>query len=94
MPTGPEKARQLFNFKGHDNAIVGFAERFNSPAVLAYDTPMIMRNLLIQGMSMDEAENYFEKNMLNVCLSDDGMPIFVTPTPLAELQNNDRSSRN
>jgi len=78
MAQPPNAARELFKFTGHDNAIVGFAERFNAPAVLAYDTSMILRNLVERGMTLEDAEDHFAENMLNVCLSDDGMPVFVT----------------
>ncbi len=81
----PRRAYEVYTFDGYNEAVIGFAERFNSKAVIAYDTSLIMRILLDKGMTLDEAEEYFETQMLNTCLSDDGMPIFVTPAPYSEL---------
>ncbi len=80
-----ERSYEVYTFDGYNDAVIGFAERFNSKAVIAYDTSIIMRILMDKGMNLDEAEEYFENEMLEVCLSDDGMPIFVTPAPYSEL---------
>lgn len=80
-----ERSYEIYTFEGYNDAVIGFAERFNSKAVIAYDTSIIMRILFDKGMTLNEAEEYFENEMLNVCLSDDGMPVFVTPASYDEL---------
>ena len=50
---------------GHDNAFVGFMWRFgqNEP-IAAYSQKKIIENLMADGMTFDEAQGYFEFNII------------------------------
>ena len=54
---------QLLFADGHDDAIVGFAER-NSVILVVYDVRKILRLLRVRdGMSRDEAQEFFDFNI-------------------------------
>lgn len=54
---------QLFFADGHDDAIIGFAER-DSVMLVVYDVRKILRLLRVRdGMSRDEAQEFFDFNI-------------------------------
>ena len=54
---------QLLFADGHDDAIVGFAER-DSVMLVVYDVRKILRLLRVRdGMSTDEAQEFFDFNI-------------------------------
>ena len=59
-----------------DEAIIGVAERIGQSAVVAYDTTKIVE-ILSRSMSVDEAYEYFEFNILGAYV---GLktPLFIT----------------
>lgn len=48
---------------GFDNAIIGVVTDFNSEPRLAYSKTLCISNLMNQGMSHDEALEYFDYNV-------------------------------
>ena len=50
--------------EGHDNALIGVAHRFGMEAVALYDRAKIIDNLMVQGMTWEEAEEYFGFNII------------------------------
>ena len=59
-----------------DEAIIGVAERIGQSAVVAYDTTKLVE-VLSRTMSMDEAYEYFEFNILGAYVGE-RTPMFVT----------------
>lgn len=50
-------------FDGHANAIIGMAVQHGSRPVILYDGLKIVDNLMLMGMTYDEAVEFFEFNM-------------------------------
>jgi hypothetical protein len=59
-----------------DEAIIGVAERIGDEPVVAYDTTKIME-ILSRSMSVDEAYEFFEFNILGAYVGDK-TPLFIT----------------
>ena len=59
-----------------DEAIIGVAERIGQSAVVAYDTTKLVE-ILSRTMSVDEAYEYFEFNILGAYVGE-RTPMFVT----------------
>ena len=62
---------------GFDDCILGVAERFNETFVL-YDYKKVIEKLMSDGMSVDEAEEYYEFNIAGAFI--ERGPAFVIPT--------------
>ena len=61
-----------------DEAIIGVAERIGQSAVVAYDTTKLVE-VLSRTMSVDEAYEFFEFNILGAYVGE-RTPMFVTTT--------------
>jgi len=48
---------------GFNDAILGIGRRCGQPDILAYDVEKVIAILVEQGMSQEEAEEYFEFNI-------------------------------
>lgn len=59
-----------------DEAIIGVAERIGDEPVVAYDTTKIVE-ILSRSMSVDEAYEFFEFNILGAYVGDK-TPLFIT----------------
>ncbi len=59
-----------------DEAIIGVAERIGQSAVVAYDTTKLVE-VLSRTMSVDEAYEYFEFNILGAYVGEK-TPMFIT----------------
>lgn len=66
----------LFLDEGFDKALIGLAERINL-SVACYATDVVISLLEAQGMSYDEAEEYFEYNILGAWVGEN-TPVFIT----------------
>lgn len=61
---------------GYDDCIIGIAERCGQPNVLAYDTKKVFKKLVKQGMTEDEAIEFFYFNQAGAYVGE-GTPIFI-----------------
>ena len=59
-----------------DEAIIGVSERIGDEPVVAYDTTKIV-DILSRSMTVDEAYEYFEFNILGAYVGDK-TPVFIT----------------
>jgi len=66
---------------GFDDCIVGVVERCQGLTVVCYDKRKIIGKLMDDGMSMDDAEEFFEYNQLNLWTGE------TTPCFITQLQN-------
>jgi len=62
---------------GHDNAFMGLMWRFghNAP-IAAYSRPAIIKNLMSDGMTYDDAQEFFEFNIIGAWMGE-GTPCFI-----------------
>lgn len=72
----------MLKIEGHDNAIIGPAMLWGADGsrveVLVYDAELIRHNLVIQGMTSEEAREFIEFNIEGAYLGPD-TPILVWP---------------
>lgn len=85
----------VVRFDGLDEAIVGLASQYTkTPVVLCYDREKILEILMRDGMTAEDAEEYFEFNI--GCLwAGDSTPIILeraSPEEIAEFLEFDKPS--
>ena len=64
-------------FEGFDEAILGICDRFGAEPVLAYDRDLCIGVLIDQGMTDDDAEEYFAFNVIGTCAGEH-TPVFIS----------------
>lgn len=62
---------------GHEDAIVGILERFGQQPLIVLDKRKIIATLKRDGMTEDEAEEFFQFNIVGAWMGE-GTPGFVT----------------
>jgi hypothetical protein len=75
----PEREEQLEGMQlaqGFDDCLIGTAERCGSPTVAAYDVEAILNSLVGQGMTEEEASEYFSFNISGAYVGET-TPIFI-----------------
>lgn len=70
-----EEFGDLLFADGFDDAILGVAERIGMEPVVAYSTPKIIE-ILLRDMTEDEANDYFEFNILGAYMGE-RTPVFI-----------------
>jgi hypothetical protein len=73
----PPICTDLLKMDGFDDCIVGICERFGMEAVLAYDRDKVIAKLIADGMTADEAEEFFQYNQIGAWMGKK-TPVFVT----------------
>lgn len=68
----------MWRVDGHDDAIMGVAHSFGRGPVLVYSLRKIIDKLVEEGMTVEEAYEYFEYNILGSYLEGGGMPVFLS----------------
>lgn len=63
----------------HKDAIVGIVERFGMNPIIVLDKMKIIRKLVRDGMTEEEAEEFFSFNIVGAWMGE-GTPAFVTFT--------------
>jgi len=61
---------------GYDSAIIGIAERCGQPDVLAYSVTRIVDQLVSEGMTYEEAGEYFSFNISGAYVGET-TPVFI-----------------
>lgn len=62
---------------GYDDCIIGICERFGQEPIIAYDKTKVLCKLVDEGMSYDEAVEFFEFNQIGSYVGE-ATPCFVT----------------
>lgn len=62
--------------EGFDKAIIGISRRADLPPLVTYDIAKCIEVLVEQGMSYDEAQDYFDYNVVGSYMGEN-TPIFV-----------------
>jgi hypothetical protein len=61
---------ELLFMDGYDDCIYGIVERFGISAIVCYDKEKVINKMMDDGMSYDEALEYFEYNQLGSYVGD------------------------
>jgi hypothetical protein len=76
MDDNRESDPEMMQMDGFDDCAVGTVSRFGMPSVLVYDLHKVIDKLISDGMSGEEAYEYYEFNMLGAWVGD-GTPAFI-----------------
>ena len=76
-----EQEYDLTVMDGFDDCIVGIVERCSDSPVVCYDREKVIAQLMSEGMSEEEAEEYFSFNQMGAWVGD-STPYFLTRPPL------------
>ena len=75
----------LMTMDGYDDCVVGYAERYGMDTVVAYDKTKVLEKLQKDGMTIEEALEWFDFNMIGAWVGEH-TPIFITVMPLSEVE--------
>jgi hypothetical protein len=64
---------------GYDDCIVGVSHRFGQEPIVAYNMHKVIKKLMGEGMTQDEAEEFYEFNQIGAWMGD-RTPCFVILT--------------
>jgi hypothetical protein len=67
---------EMMKIDGHDEAILGVVNRFGQDPILCYDYEKVISQLVTDGMSMEEAVEWFDFNIIGAWVGD-GTPCFI-----------------
>lgn len=70
---------------GFDDCLIGIGLSFGKHGTLVYDQAKVIQKLEEQGMTNEEAFEYYEYNILGACLGDN-MPVFVEHLSMKEVE--------
>jgi hypothetical protein len=63
---------------GYDDCIAGVVSRYGQPDIVCYDLAKVLAKLVADGMSEEEAREFFEFNQLGAWMGD-ATPCFIEP---------------
>jgi hypothetical protein len=67
---------EMLNMDGYDDCIMGIGVRCGSENILAYDVDKVLKKLMSQDMTYEEAYEYMEFNMIGAYVGE-RTPIFI-----------------
>ena len=68
---------ELFTMDGYDDCIAGVVEQFGRPPIVCYDKRKVLAKLQKDGMSEDEAEEFWSFNQIGAWVGE-STPCFLT----------------
>jgi len=71
-----EEYPDALKMAGYDDCILGICTRFGQEPIIAYDRAKVLANLQRDGMSYEDAEEFFEFNQIGAWMGD-ATPCFV-----------------
>ena len=80
----PKDRATLIKLDGFEDCYLGIAESYGDSPALIYDYEKIIEQLKQDGMSYEEAQEYYEFNILGSYIGEK-MPIFLNRIPLDDL---------
>ena len=66
----------MMKIDGHDEAIMGVVHRFGHDAILCYDYEKVISQLVTDGMTDEEASEWFDFNIIGAWVGE-GTPCFL-----------------
>ena len=73
----------MLKVDGFDDCVIGSCHRFGSDPLLAYDAEKMIVQLASDGMSQEEAMEYFDFNIIGAWVGE-GTPVFIWPSSMEE----------
>jgi len=70
---------ELTQMDGFEDCIAGVLERFGQPPIIVYDQQQVIAKLMAQGMSDEEAEEYYGFNQLGAWVGEHTPGFLVRP---------------
>ena len=61
---------ELLLMDGYDDCIVGLVDRFGQPTIVCYDKEKVIEKLMADGMTDEEALEWFEFNQIGAWMGD------------------------
>lgn len=80
---------EFLTMDGYDDCIVGVVERYGTPAVVCYDKNKVLDKLVKDGLSEDEAEEFFYYNQIGAWCGET-TPCFITLVPEISIRLEDK----
>ena len=77
---------ELVFMNGFDDCIAGVVERHGIPGIVCYDRDKVISKLVWQGMTVDEAEEWYEFNQLGA-YAGESTPCFISLVDRTDPQN-------
>jgi hypothetical protein len=77
MPEEQPEEPELIKVDGYDDCFLGVVNRFGSNPIMCYDREKIISNLRDDGMTEEEAEEFFEFNIIGAWVGE-STPCFLT----------------
>lgn len=71
-----ESHPEVIIFDGFDDCIIGICNRYNQEPIIAYAYDKVIKKLMVDGMSLIEAEEYYEFNIIGSGLGE-RTPCFI-----------------
>lgn len=71
---------------GFDDAVIGICYQFSRPPVAVYDLDKVLARLQDDGMSEEEAREFWEVNQVGAWMGE-GTPVFFEPATVEEPDN-------
>jgi|TARA_Y100000310_G_scaffold266155_1_gene277547 hypothetical protein len=71
-----ERIEGMTVMDGYEDCIVGICNRFGQEPIIAYDYEKIIQRHIDDGMTEDEAREYFDYNQIGAWVGDD-TPCFI-----------------
>ena len=69
---------------GFDDCIAGVVQRYGQPTIVCYDKEKVLEQLMDDGMTDEEAIEYFEYNQIGAWVGEQ-TPCFISPFDKEEL---------
>lgn len=70
---------EILFMDGYDDCIIGVSHRFGQEPIVAYDTKKVIGKLMKDGMTQEEAEEFYEFNQIGAWMGE-RTPCFVILT--------------
>lgn len=76
---------------GYDDCIIGVVEQYGRPPIVCYDKPKVLAKLVSDGMSEEEAEEFWSFNQIGAYMGEN-TPCFLTPKKYIKSEESPKSS--
>jgi hypothetical protein len=79
IATYAEDHPELIQMDGFEDCAIGLLERFGQPPIIVYDRRRVIAKLMAQGMTDEEAEEYYGFNQLGAWVGEYTPAFLVRP---------------
>ena len=83
--------KEMLVMDGYDDCLIGIVERFGQAPIMCYDKNKVLSKLEKEGMSADEAEEFFEFNQIGAWMGE-FTPCFLSPLKDWEIEIEENSA--